>query len=70
MPNFQYQPGTIDDFVRYAAQAFANGQGLQVTFDPRNGTFTGMVAIDPGTPFARQIAEHAERRASTLNTGR
>lgn len=67
MANFQYQPGTIDDYVRYAAQAFANGQGLQITFDPRDGTFTGLVAIDPGTPFARQIARTAERRASTLN---
>ncbi|MGW6790075.1 hypothetical protein [Streptomyces chartreusis] len=67
MPNFLYPPSTIDQYAQYAAQAFANGQGLQVTFDPSDGTFTGLVAIESGSPLARQIAERAERRASTLN---
>lgn len=55
----------IDFFVK----AVEAGQGVQFTFEPstsRNpGAISGYVAIRPQTPFARQIAERAERRAST-----
>ncbi|KUJ70816.1 hypothetical protein ACZ90_00410 [Streptomyces albus subsp. albus] len=64
---FVYQETTLDEYARYAAEAFARGGGLQITFDPADGTFTGIMAIPSGTAFARQVAKKAERRASTLN---
>lgn len=64
---FQYQPSTLEGWVQYAAQAFASGQGLEISLNPADGTITGLVAIEPGSDFAHWVAERAERRASTLN---
>lgn len=55
----------IDFFV----EAVKQGRGVQFTLEPstsRNpGDVSGYVSIESHTPFARQIAERAERRTST-----
>jgi len=65
--NFQYQPETIAHYAKAASEAFAAGHGFQVSVDPATGEFTGMCAVPGGSAFARQVAERAERRVSTLN---
>lgn len=65
MAVFPYQESTLDQYAAFAARTFASGAGLQVTTDPGTGMFTGLVGIVSGSPLARQIAETAERRAST-----
>jgi hypothetical protein len=65
---FQYQQSTIDQHTDYVVAILKAGAGVEISFDPRDGTFTGIVGVESHTPFARQVAERAERRASTLNT--
>ena len=64
---FQYQPSTLEQHIRYVVAILKAGGGVEITYDPRDGSFTGIVGIASGSAFARQAAERAERRASTLN---
>lgn len=64
---FQYQQSTLDEHTAYVVAQLKAGRGVEISYDPSRGSFTGIVGIDPGTEFARWVADRAERRASTLN---
>ena len=65
---FQYQPSTLEQYTEYVVAQLKAGKGVEISYDPSDGRFTGIVGVESGTPFARQTAERAERRASTLNS--
>ncbi|GAA4890837.1 hypothetical protein ACFPM3_20140 [Streptomyces coeruleoprunus] len=67
---FQYQQSTLDQYTAYVVEQLKAGRGVEISFDPHDGTFTGIVGIESGTEFALWVAGRAERRASTLNTTR
>lgn len=53
------------------AAALNAGHGFQITSEPSTsrepGRINGYLAVPSHTPFARYIAERAERRTSTAN---
>jgi hypothetical protein len=65
MSNFQYQPSTISQHAAYIGRELAAGRFVQTTFDPADGTITGIVGVEPRSAFADQVTAAAERRAST-----
>jgi len=65
MPKFQYQPETTAYYADRVAKELAAGRFVETTFDPEDGKITGLVGVDPHTPFADQITAKAERRADT-----
>ncbi|MFG3509635.1 hypothetical protein ACGF5F_29505 [Streptomyces sp. NPDC047821] len=67
---FQYQPSTLDEYTAYVVEQLKAGRGVEISHDPCDGTFTGIVGIESGSDFARWVTERAERRASTCRVHR
>lgn len=65
--NEQREQARIDFFVA----AFEAGHGIQFTSEPSTsahpGNINGFTAIPSHTPYARYVAERAERRTSTAS---
>lgn len=67
----QWNAARLEDRIAYFSAAVSMGHGVQITSEPstsRNpGEINGLASIPTQTPFSRQVAERAERRASTAN---
>jgi hypothetical protein len=67
---FQYQQSTLDEHTAYVVAQLKAGRGVEISYDPHDGTFTGIVGIESGSEFARWVTDRAERRASTCRVHR